>query len=143
MSETRQTPEERIAAMKDQVAERRRQIEEAREREKMVSAKRVECVTRLVTILRDLEGIPVNHPVKAGQYWSCSVTSFRNAGPNGSSVVHVACDDASLITFIVDVNPEAMVGTIEHDGDLITPDQALDLATAVVENAFHLPEIRE
>ncbi len=139
--EVETTPLDRINAMKKRVLDAKKAREEAEQRARQIKINWNQAIDDLMEVLKPLVGIPVVQQIRADapehffvdvRYREVNADKFtakvcvghESYGSHASMVYfHIALDE--------DYNP-----VILHDDEQITLDQALDLATAVVEAHF-------
>lgn len=126
------TIQNRIAAMHEKVRVQREK-EEAQERAYEEALEKVEALYRSVTgDLQGLEGLPIR--AGDGESRECEITSRKPAWP--FSLLLMIGTRAAWVTFSFHFDPDRIEEPpwIEHDGDRITPDVAVDMAVAWVES---------
>ncbi len=139
-----QTPEERIAAMRATVQARKDREALERQRQALRKQAAYQAAEMFVEALSGLSGLPVT---PSGEV---AIFCIEEGGPQHVRVVrkYVASSSGQafshevLIQFGVEVGEDLVEGEEfewwpTHDGERVTGEIALDLATAAVEARFH------
>lgn len=134
------TPQERIERMRAAVAEKA--AREKAEKDRSDRRLRLESAEseRLRDQLKVLDGLPVtpNGTVKVERNWLESggalVSVFRRGWEEIDGENETVME--ALFEIVVVADHDGRAASLTHDDEVVTPDVALDMATAIVESRF-------